>query len=446
MYLEARFFMSVQLDLMTSAEVTPSQLDRFAGLLDPQWIDEALAATGTASIRHRRLPAEQVVWLVIGLALFRNEPIWHIVHQLGLDQRPQAGAPAPSAAISARQRLGSAPLAWLFNRLAHHWTDQAEATTPGFHGLRSFAVDGVIWDVPDTPENRQAYDGGSCQFGAGAWPQIRAACLMETATHLIRAACFGGYRHSELSYARQLIAHAPDHSLTLFDRQYFAAAFLRDWQQGGVERHWLMRARSPLRYDVVQTFAPGDWRVRMPVSPQARAQRADLPAHWEARLIEYQVGGVARRYLTSLLDPQTYPAREVVAHYTERWEIELGFREIKQGLLHKAPILRSKKPELVEQEICGVLIAYDLIRQEMREMAADLHVAPNRLSFQWLSLAITTALCQWPLETPGTFPKRLALLRQQARLYLLPPRRPRSYPRAVKQRSRAYPIKKCQSA
>lgn len=83
---------------MTSAEVTPSQLDRFACLLDPQWIDEALTATGTASIRHRRLPAEQVVWLGIGLALFRNEPIWHIAHQLGLDQRPQASAPAPGSA------------------------------------------------------------------------------------------------------------------------------------------------------------------------------------------------------------------------------------------------------------------------------------------------------------------------------------------------------------
>lgn len=161
-----------------------------------------------------------------------------------------------------------------------------------------------------------------------------------------------------------------------------------------------MRARWPLRYDVVQTFAPGDWRVRMPVLPQARAQRADLPTYWEARLIVYQVGGVARRYLTSLLDPQTYPAREVVAHYTERWETELGFREIKQGMQQKVRVLRSKKPELLEQEIWGVLIAHDLIRQEMREMAADLHVAPNRLSFQWLSLAITTALCQSGLWKP----------------------------------------------
>lgn len=425
---------------MASIEVTPPQLDRFASLLDPHWIDQALAATGTASIRHRRLPAEQVIWLVIGLALFRNEPIWHIVQQLGLDQRPQASAPVPSAAIGARQRLGPAPLAWLFNRLAHHWTEQA-VSTACFHGLRSFAVDGVVWDVPDTPENRLAFGCGRSQFRAGAWPQVRAACLMESHTHLIRAASFGDYRTGELSYARHLIAHAPDHSLTLFDRLYFAASFLLDWQHGGIERHWLMRAKSPLRYEVMHTFAPGDWRVRLPVSPQAQQQRADLPTHWEARLIECQVAGVPRRFLTSLLDPKRYPAREIVAHYTERWEIELGFREIKQGLLHKAPVLRSKKPELVEQEIWGVLIAYDLIRQEMREMAASLQVAPHRLSFQWLTLAITSALYHWPLQTPGTLPKRLALLRQQAKLYVLPPRRPRRYPRVVKPHNQTYPIK-----
>ena len=36
------------------------------------------------SLRRRRLPAERMVWLVIGLALFRNEPIWHIVQQRDL--------------------------------------------------------------------------------------------------------------------------------------------------------------------------------------------------------------------------------------------------------------------------------------------------------------------------------------------------------------------------
>jgi hypothetical protein len=88
-----------------------------------------------------------------------------------------------------------------------------------------------------------------------------------------------------------------------------------------------------------------------------------------------------------------------------------------------------------------MLIAYNLLRHEIAQMAAELDVPPQRLSFQWLALAIVTALCHWPLETPGTFPKRLAWLRGQASTYLLTERRERSYPRAIKSRKSKNPTK-----
>lgn len=433
--------MSLQNDLSICHEITPARLDRFASLIDSAWIEQALDATGTASLRRRRLPAEQVIWLVIGLALFRNQPIWHIVRQLALDQGNSPQGPVPSATVSARQRLGAAPLAWLFDQLGHHWTQAAPAPEVCFHGLRPLAVDGVVWATPDTPSNRQAYGSTANQHRTAPWPQVRATCLMDTHTHLIRAASLSGMAIGELTSARELIAHVPDHSLTLFDRLYYAATFLLDWQHAGTERHWLMRAKPNLRYEIITTFAAGDWWVRLPVSQQARAQRPDLPATWEARLIECRVGGQLQRYLTSLSDPRRYPAREVVAHYAQRWEIELGFREIKQGLLHNAPVLRSKQPELVGQELWGTLLAYNVIREEMRQMADELTVSPQRLSFQWLTLAITMALTGWSLDDPETLPERLQALRKIAARYLLPPRRPRSYPREVKQRSKSYPRK-----
>lgn len=303
--------MSLQSSLQQTIPLTPESFDRFSSLIDPDWIDQALQTTGTASIRRRRLPAERVVWLVIGLALFRNEPIWHIVRQLGLS--------------------------------------------------------------------------------------------LDTAS-------------------------------------------LLDWQQTGQQRHWLMRAKTGLRYEVVHTLGDGDWWVRLPVSPQARQARPDLPGHWEARLIECRHGGETRRYLTSLADAQRYRADLLGDHYRQRWEIEPGYREIKQGLLAGETTLRSKQPTLVRQEVWGVLIAYNLLREEMRQMAQALEVQPQRVGFQWAALAIVTLLRYCPLETPGTLPKRLALLREQARLYLLPPRRKRSYPRQVKPRAAKYPTKKCQSA
>lgn len=439
--------MSLQLDLSYSAELTPHEFERFSSLIDPAWIEAALQQTGTVSLRRRRLPAESMIWLVIGLALFRNESMWHIVQQLDLADGPASSTPVPSAAVAGRERLGEAPLAWLFRLLANDWGDKPVPEEGLFHGLRTYAVDGVVWSIPDTTANCEEFGRPTGADGKpGAWPQLRAVCLMDTHTHLIRAASFGDYHTGELSFAAPLAQAVPDNSLTIFDRAYFSAAFLLNWQQTGNERHWLIRPKASMRYEVVQQFAPGDCLVRLAVSPQARQKQPDLPAHWQARMITCKVGGEVRQFLTSLCDPQRFPARDIAHLYVQRWEIELGFREIKQGMLRKAAVLRSKRPELIRQEVWGVLIAYNLLRHEIAETAAQLCVPPQRLSFQWMALAITTALYHWPLQTPGALPKRLAWLRSQARAYVLPERRPRSYPRVVKSRRSKYPTQHADQA
>src|SRR5688500_6639542 len=79
--------------------------------VDQEWIEQALRATGAATVRRRRLPAEQVVWLVIGMALFRNRSIHDVVNKLDL-VLPGGESPtmAPSAVADARSRLGADPV------------------------------------------------------------------------------------------------------------------------------------------------------------------------------------------------------------------------------------------------------------------------------------------------------------------------------------------------
>jgi hypothetical protein len=430
---------ALQANLDAVGDLSPDAFDRFSQLIPAAWIEHALQATGTASLRRRRLPAERLIWLVIGLALFRNEPVWHIVRQLGLALGTEAQVvPVPSATAQGRQRLGEAPLAHLFDQVSHVWCNAPVPVDGLFQGLRLLAVDGVVWSTQDTAEHRDVFGGGRSQHGEGSWPQVRAVCLMDVHTHLIRATAFGAYTTGEISYACDLMTAAPDASLTIFDRAYYSAAFLLAWQHAGERRHWLMRAKSSLRYEVIRPLGEGDAWVRLPVSPQARRQDPELPAYWEARLIVCPSG---RRYLTSLADAVGYPADRVAACYRERWEIELGFRDIKQSMQANDTVLRSKRPELVRQEIWGLLIAYNLLRWEMHQTADELGVPPTRLSFQGFTRAIVAELRYAPLETPGAFPKRLARLRQHARVYLLPPRRQRSCPREVKRRPHKYPTK-----
>ncbi|MFD3391671.1 transposase domain-containing protein, partial [Alteromonas macleodii] len=59
----------------TETFAAPQDLSIFQRELPLEWIEQALATTDKASIRRRKLPAELVVWLVIGLGLYRNRPI-----------------------------------------------------------------------------------------------------------------------------------------------------------------------------------------------------------------------------------------------------------------------------------------------------------------------------------------------------------------------------------
>lgn len=168
-------------------------------------------------------------------------------------------------------------MAWLFDCIASSWGCQPIPEQGLFHGLRSYAVDGVAWSLPDTSRNCEEFGRQSNNTATGAWPRLRAACLMNTYTHLIRAAEFGDYRLGELSLVKPLMQAVPDDSLTIFDRAYFSAALLLDWQQAGKERHWLMRLRTSLRHEVIHQFAPGDFLVRMPVSPKPASNGRSCP-------------------------------------------------------------------------------------------------------------------------------------------------------------------------
>lgn len=370
---------------------------------------------------------------MIGLSLYRHLPLWQVVQRLSLSL--DAGAlPVPSASVQARQRLGSEPLERLFGQLTAAWSRPHARPD-----LRVLAVDGVVWSTPDTLENRAALGSCATQHGALPWPQVRAVCLLDTQTHELLDARIGSMHQWELTLAGDL--NGLDRSLTLFDRAYFSAAFLLRWQQGE-QRHWLMRAKDNLRHEVEQTLAPGDQIIRMPVSPRARQIDPDLPSHWQARLITVTVRGKPRRFLTSLLDHKTHPAQSLAQLYCQRWEIELSFRDIKSSLHGGEAVLRSKQPDLIRQEVWGLLIAYTLLRRWMREMADRAGVEPTRISFHTAQHAIVGLLHTAHYASPGTLPKLLDHLLQQAHYFVLPPRRQdRSCPRVVKNRAHKFPTK-----
>lgn len=139
---------------------------------------------------------------------------------------------------------------------------------------------------------------------------------------------------------------------------------------------------------------------------------------------------------------QTYPSADIVDLYAHRWEIELGFREIKQSLLENRFTLRSQQPELIKQELWGILLAYNLIRYKMILMAKSLKgIHPNQLSFHGASLHIIHHLSMLPYVTQGNIPKYVMDIEKAAAQFILPMRRERAYPRVLKCSKNRYPVR-----
>ena len=428
------------------ASERPASFEQFSAALDPQWIADALAATGTASVRRRKLPAEHVVWLVIGMGLFRDRSIAQVVHHLELVVPTPGGARqrvTNAAIVQARDQLGAAPLAALFTQTATTWAHTA-AAAERWRGLAVYGLDGTTLRVADTPENTEHFGRPPSRHGEGAgYPQLRLVTLLTLRARLLAAAAFGPYRTSEVALAHEVWAALPEHAVVILDRGFCSYALFHVLAPPAHDRHWLVRARSgstALTQAVVERFGPGDTLVELRPSPATCAKHPDLPPTLRVRAVRVQRRGFRPYWVfTSLLNPATHPAAEIAALYHERWELELAFDELKTHTCERVEALRSKAPARVAQEVWGLLLAYNLVRLVMSRAAPRARVPPVRLSYRYALLAVRAFWhAAWD-TSPGTLPRRLEALLDELAHFVLPERRPRRYPRAVKIKMRNYP-------
>jgi hypothetical protein len=393
------------------------------------------------------LPAEHVVWTVIGMGLFRDRSIQEVVRHLDLvlpESETSASRPTITggAVVQGRDRLGAAPLAQLFELTAHHWATHS-ADSHRWRGLAVYGVDGSTLRVPDTTDNQASFGRPGSSRGAAAYPQLRLVALMVLRSHLLAGMTIGPWASSELTLAEPLWAKVPDRCLTILDRGFLSYSLLHGLYAGGVQRHWLIRAKANLKWQTLKRLGPHDHLVEITVPRQAHRAHPELPETMQVRAIGYQRRGFRPQTLvTSLLDPVTYPAGEIAALYHERWELELGFDELKTHTLEREETLRTRTPERVHQELWGLAVAYNLVRVEMERVANRADVSPCRISYRHALLLVRGFwLTAWA-TSPGNLPSRLDALHNELALLILPLRRPRTYPRAVKIKMSSYPRKR----
>jgi Insertion element 4 transposase N-terminal/Transposase DDE domain len=357
-----------------------------AKFFPPTKVREILQQTKRASVRQRDLPAHVVVYYVIAMALYMRSSYREVLRCLleGVQWLLDPSAPLKVAGKSgisqARRRLGAEPLRILYQAVVG---PIAESRTQGawYRQWRMVSLDGSTLDVADTVENDKAFGRPGASRGSAAYPKIRFVGLLESGTHVLWAARMDKYATDEITLATAVVPALRKGMLCLADRFFPGYQLWQKAAQSGAELLW--RVRQNARLEVDQRLADGSYLSRIYASTSDRRNRRKAIV---VRVIEYRLKDVPGaeplyRLITTILDPKLAPAKELAALYHERWEIETALDELKTHLRGAQIVLRSKTPELVQQEFYGLLMAHFAIRGLMHEAALQGGEDPDRLSF-----------------------------------------------------------------
>ena len=361
-------------------------------------VDEVLAETGRRQKRSRLLPAHVVVYFVMAMAVFRDgyeEVMRRLAGGLQFMRgwQKEWAVPTTGAISQARDRLGEAPLKLLFERVAE---PLAVAGTPGawLGARRLMAIDGVKLDVPDTPANIEGF-GRPGGLTRRPFPQIQVIGLGECGTHAVVAAEIGTVSVGEREIAEKLAPSLEPGMLVIADRGFYSFQLWAEFLASGADL--LFRVASGIKLPASEVLPDGSYLsvissrstrssgFQIPLSAAGDPRRA---THIPVRVIEYTVTGAGGsrepeifRLITTILDPDDLTAAELAAAYQQRWEYEIALKEIETQMLEPGGGLRSKSPELVRQELWGLLLAHYAIRALMAEAAESAGIDTDRLSF-----------------------------------------------------------------
>jgi hypothetical protein len=371
----------------------------------PERVQQVLAETGKASERERDLPAQGMVYYAIALALYMGSSTREVLRCLLEGLRWLWGAAAVKVAgksgiSQARSRLGEAPLRRLYEQVVQPIATRA---TKGawYRQWRLVSLDGSCLDVGDSPENSAHFGTPGASRGQTAFPQLRFVALVENGTHVLFGAHLGRYADSETTLAHGVLAALRPGMLCLADRYFFGHAL---WQRAaGTGADLLWRVKGNLRLPRETVLADGSYLTTVYPSEKDRRHRT---GGVRVRVVEYRLEGIAGaeplyRLVTTILDAAIAPAAELAALYHERWEIEGALAELKTQLRGARVVLRSKTPELVKQEVWGLLLAHFAVRGLMHEAALQADEDPDQLSFSHTVRVVRRKLPQFAALPPS---------------------------------------------
>ena len=432
-------------------------------------VSELLSQDQAEEQRERKLTHLVMVYLLIAWSLMARSALRRVCDRLGRALRLGSEAPLPATPTSAafcyrRRQLGVRVLRHLFQRLCTPFATQETRGSFAF-GLRLMGIDGTKLAVAASPENRACFSprDADASSTASPFPHLQAVLCVEIGTHAIVDAipALAGVGESRLAFG--LLRSIRADMLVLLDRNFVSAAFLQGLRKR--QAHVLARLASNRLVGKGQLLSDGSRLLTL--TPK---QYPELSAPLTVRVISYRLHpeavalleqvtpshsqhgsgthnpkvGEVHRLVTTLLDPEQYPALDLCLLYHERWEIELVIDEIKEHQRLAQHPLVSKSLICVFQEFYALLLAHYALRVLMGRAALLAQVDPDRISFTQAIELVADALLLAPVLAPAHQCRLLArvvddLSRPE---WLLPPRRLRFNSRVIKRSRNRFQIKR----
>ena len=394
-----------------------------------------------------RLTFECFVWQLLKPKTSCRE----VVRQVQTLLRLQGRAPvdeSDSAYIQARQRLPKERLQKALSATAQA-ADRRIGSNGQLRGRPVKVVDGSTIQLSDTPRNQKRYPQPTSQKPGCGFPVIRFVALLSLNSGAILQVVWDSLHSHDLRLFRRLWQSLCIGDIILGDRAFGEYSTLAQLPRQGVDVVARLHHQRKVDFRKAKRLAKDDglfvWTKGYEQSGLSTARPwQQMPAQILVRILRFTatIRGFRHRrvtLVTTLLDPQLYPAQQIIALYGRRWSLELCFRDLKTTMGMEA--LRCQSPEMAEKELLTYLVAHNLIRCVMAEAVARYQVQLERISFK----GSLDALRQYSAAMAQARSKKLRRQLWEDLLFnlardLVPLRPNRREPRAVKHRPKAYPL------
>ncbi|MDR1036677.1 MAG: transposase, partial [Deltaproteobacteria bacterium] len=275
--------------------------------------------------------------------------------------------------------------------------------------------------------------------GYAAFPQANVLALVECGTHVVIAGAIGPFRKSEQALAFEIDENKLSKDMLCFAARSFYGYKLFCKYAEKCELLW--RVKKTLKLKREKLLPDGSF---LSIIYDSMNRKNCVPI--TVRVIEFSIEKDDKkketyRLITTLLDHELYPANELGRLYHERWEEESSLREIKDFLSYNKKLIRCQRPDLVLQEIWGLLILHYIIRSTINKASLIIEEDPDILSFTSSLRIIKQFLPNFQSVGPINYDMEIQNIIYKISLTRADRSKGESNPRGVKQRLSKYPVR-----